>query len=399
MRLNLLIDASSIFYRSLYTQGNFGKKSDEKLLESPASQGVFMRKLATDFASLIRSIENIDRVIVCADSSSWRKSVPIAGGSYKGNRSKDDDSPIDWKSFFSLIEEFLEVMSSKGYIVSKLQSAKADDLLYLWSVSSHEAGESVVIVTGDRDMHQTVKHNENGTWTIAIDPVTSRRKVRITQQSFDSVSSSESQEADIFDTSTWQSSNDKLKSILETNTYEIIDPGKISASKVIIGDGGDCVPPVFWWPSEKKLKNRDISPDTMIENFSAETCTSLGEAKVNAIVESMEIGSWTDLLDDNVLMSVISLAEKQSKQSFSFEKVKNDIRRNISLVILDKEIIPSDIVKKFEEEFPLENTPVRMHRAGILEGTRWWTDKKEIVPSSWDMLQNVPEQKGPEPLF
>ena len=159
------------------------------------------------------------------------------------------------------------------------------------------------------------------------------------------------------------------------------------------------MPPVFWWPSEKKLKNRDISPDTMIENFSAETCTSLGEAKVNAIVESMEIGSWTDLLDDNVLMSVISLAEKQSKQSFSFEKVKNDIRRNISLVILDKEIIPSDIVKKFEEEFSLENTPVRMHRAGILEGTRWWTDKKEIVPSSWDMLQNVPEQKGPEPLF
>jgi hypothetical protein len=83
----------------------------------------------------------------------------------------------------------------------------------------------------------------------------------------------------------------------------------------------------------------------------------------------------------------------------SFEKVKNDVHRNISLVILDKEIIPSDIVKKFEEEFSLENTPVRMHRAGILEGTRWWTDKKEIVPSSWDMLQNVPEQKGPEPLF
>jgi hypothetical protein len=49
MKLNLVIDASGIFYRSLFTVGNFGGAKGEKLLDNKKSQAIFMRKLASDF--------------------------------------------------------------------------------------------------------------------------------------------------------------------------------------------------------------------------------------------------------------------------------------------------------------------------------------------------------------
>ena len=59
MKLNLVIDASGIFYRSLFTVGNYGTKKGQRLLESDDSKGVFMRKLATDFAALVKSVESV----------------------------------------------------------------------------------------------------------------------------------------------------------------------------------------------------------------------------------------------------------------------------------------------------------------------------------------------------
>ena len=101
MNLNLVIDASGIFYRSLFTIGSYGSRKNQRLLESEESKGVFMRKLATDFSALIKSVDNVNRVVVCLDSSSWRKQILIADGGYKIGRKKDDSS-VDWESFFIL---------------------------------------------------------------------------------------------------------------------------------------------------------------------------------------------------------------------------------------------------------------------------------------------------------
>ena len=98
MKLNLVLDASGIFYRSLFTVGAFGGSKGEKLLDTKKTQGVFMRKLATDFSSLVRAIDEPSRVIVCMDSSSWRKSIEIEDGGYKADRKKDE-STINWKAF------------------------------------------------------------------------------------------------------------------------------------------------------------------------------------------------------------------------------------------------------------------------------------------------------------
>ena len=150
MKLNIVMDASGMFYRSLFTVGNFDGKKGEKLLDTKKSQGVFMRKLATDFSSIIREIENPSRVIVCMDSSSWRKTIQIDDGGYKHDREeKKEDSPVNWKVFYELIEKFSVILSQKGYIVSKIPGAEADDLLYLWSRMLNDMGENVILVTGD----------------------------------------------------------------------------------------------------------------------------------------------------------------------------------------------------------------------------------------------------------
>ncbi len=88
MKLNLVIDASGIFYRSLFTVGNFGGTKGEKLLDNKKSQAIFMRKLASDFSTLVRSIDEPSRVIIAMDSSSWRKTIAIDDGGYKSKGKK-----------------------------------------------------------------------------------------------------------------------------------------------------------------------------------------------------------------------------------------------------------------------------------------------------------------------
>ena len=178
MKLNGVIDASGIFYRSLFTVGNYGGSAKEKLLDSKKSQGVFMRKLATDFSSLVRSIEEFNRIIVCLDSSSWRKSIIIDEGSYKeGREEKKEESNVNWSAFYELTDNFAKILAQKGYLISKMPGAEADDLLYVWSRKLNLMGENVVMITGDKDLLQVVRKNHNGTWTVALDPVIARKKI------------------------------------------------------------------------------------------------------------------------------------------------------------------------------------------------------------------------------
>jgi 5'-3' exonuclease len=45
-----------------------------------------------------------------------------------------------------------------------------------------DKGENVFIITGDRDMLQILGLNDNGTWTIALDPVVERKKISLTKE-------------------------------------------------------------------------------------------------------------------------------------------------------------------------------------------------------------------------
>lgn len=380
MKLNLVIDASGIFYRSLFTVGNYGMKKGEKLLEGEDSKGVFMRKLATDFAALVKSVENVNRVIVCLDSSSWRKKIQIEEGGYKGTRKKDE-STIDWNAFFELTAEFVEILSSKGYIISKVKEAEADDLLYLWSRKLNGLGESVILVTGDRDLHQCIQSSSNGTFTVALDPVAQRRKIILTQETFDSQKIAEAGEVDFFDPDSWNSSpGDILENLIQKNDHLILDPMEVATKKVILGDAGDAVPGVITW-----IDKKDITKTR-----------SLTESKLLKVRSMLPPITWKNLQNGKMTEFFVESVNSVMKMSFDPIDIQKKIDRNITLVVLEDEIIPAEIQEIFAVSVEeITSSPVNMAREQILEGTRWWSEKKTFIPKGYSVSFDDIEEDSP----
>jgi len=388
MKLNLVIDASGIFYRSLYTVGNFGTKKNEKLLSSEKSQAVFMRKLATDFSALVKSVDNVNRVIVCLDSSSWRKQIPIEHGGYKSGRKKGkEESNVDWDSFFSVTQEFTDILASHGYIMSRIKDAEADDLLFLWSRKLNSMRESVIMVTGDKDLLQVIDLHENGSWTVALDPVSQRRKVSLSQDIYDICRREvSSEDVDLFDPSTWDSSpGDVLFSLVDKNDVQIVDPIKVATMKVLNGDGGDSVPGIVSWLAEDKHGEQVIR--------------SLSETKVLKAIEDLPPFTWRDLANGAHLETLTENLIKVSKKDLTPEEVKKTIDRNISLVVLENEIIPKSIQDSFRELVEtVESSPVHLSRNAILEGTKWWTTTNDYAPKGFDFTVEDEETKSTSEL-
>jgi len=375
MKLNLVIDASGIYYRSLFTVGNFGGGKKEKLLDTKKSQGVFMRKLATDFSSIVRSLDEPARVIVCLDSSSWRKSVLIEEGGYKINREEKDETAINWNAFYEMTDKFASVLSQKGYIISKVPGAEADDLLFFWSEKLNNMGENVVLVTGDRDLLQVVGKHSNGSWTVALDPVLNRKKISLTQETLDYTGESDNSVADIFQPDSWSSGSDVLEKIIKNHEINIVDPEKIKTMKVVLGDNGDDVPSVVTWRDKK-------DPEKI------RTMTENNYGKILAAAPSLEKSSWKNLLTGEFDEVIASTMENLKKIEIDRSLLKENIIRNAKLVILSHETIPKQIYESFESlHAEVPDVIAVTGREALLNGTEWWSsDPTTYVPKSYDLF-------------
>jgi hypothetical protein len=376
MKLNMVIDASGLYYRTLYTVTGYGAKKGERLLDNKKSQGIFMRKLATDFSSIVRALDEPCRVIVCLDSTSWRKSVEINDGAYeeyKGNRGKSEDT-VNWNAFYELTKNFSEILSQKGYVVSKVPQAEADDLLFLWARKLNSMGENVLMVTGDRDLYQVLTCNENGTWTISLDPNLERRKISLTQETLNFREDS-AHTADIFDTGTWSSSGDLLQKIIGFHNVNVVDVRKTQVQKVILGDGGDAVPSVVTWPDKKDPKVVRVMTEN---NF----------GKILAAHPHIGDSNWQELNEGKFYEEIASVMEPLKKIEVDREKVKFNLSRNCKLVILSEETIPGEIQDEFHQTHKeVPNSVPAVTRDAILAGSEWWTsDKTSFVPKSFDLF-------------
>ena len=377
MKLNYVIDASGIFYRSLFTIGNYGTDKGQKLLDNKKSQGIFMRKLATDFSSLVRAIDEPGRVIVCLDSSSWRKSIIIDEGDYKGDREeKKDESTINWKAFYELCDNFAKILGQKGYLISRIPGAEADDLLYFWSEKLNGMGENVLLITGDRDMLQILKKNANNTWTITLDPVLNRKKISMTQETLDMKgTASDTSTADIFNPSSWSSASDVLDKLINTHEINIVIPQRISTMKVILGDGGDSVPSCITWLDKK-------------DPTKTRTMTESNYSKILLAAPALIDATWEDLREGKFVEEISVTIEGLKKIEVDREKVKENLKRNCLLVILSEKTIPHQIVESFRvthNEVP--DLIAVTSRDAILNGSEWWTsDSAKYVPKSYDLF-------------
>lgn len=322
----LIFDGNYLFYKSLFVFSSYG--SSGKLLEDETDQAMLMRKIATDMSYAIRQFGNPDHVIFTIDSRSWRKDIEIKDGSYKGHREKDE-SKVNWDNFYNLMNEFSRILLSRGFVVSRQERAEGDDLMALWSKALVENGMDAVVITGDRDLTQTVIMKESGNFSVVYNPNTKTRKITAPNGFKKWVTADK---IDIFNADTYMNrGKDLIQEALNSIEIEEVDPFYIVFEKVIIGDAGDAVPPIHTW--QKDGKTYRITPAKC--------------ARIWEILNSVK--PVTDIMDlPTRSVEIANAINAVVKQNPTPDLIKYNLERNTQLVFLDERVIPVSIQEEFK---------------------------------------------------
>jgi 5'-3' exonuclease len=321
----LIFDGNYLFYKSLFVFSSYG--SSDKLLEDEKDQAMFIRKIATDMSYAIRQFGNPDHVIFTIDSRSWRKDIEIQDGSYKGHREKDE-SKVNWDNFYNVMNEFSRILLSRGFVVSRQEKAEGDDLMALWSKALVENGMDVVVITGDRDLTQTVSMQDSGNFSVVYNPNTKTRKITA-PIGFKNWVTADS--IDIFNADTYMNrGKDLIQDALNSIEIEEIDPFYVVFEKVLMGDAGDAVPPIYTW--QKDGKTFRITPAKC--------------ARIWEILTSVK--PLTDIMDlPSRAAEIANAINAVLKQNPTPDLIRHNLERNIQLVYLDERVIPTSIQEEF----------------------------------------------------
>ena len=374
-RHTLVVDGNYFLFRTLYVLPRLGK-SKELLGSSEESQS-FMAKLATDFAYQVRLFEGlIDKIVWTVDSRSWRKDF-YPEADYKGNRKQD--STINWENFSKVSEDFIGLLVRQGVIVSKIDGAEGDDLMYAWNTESLANNKSVIMFTGDRDIVQLVCKN-NDTHTILFSPA---HKKLYTYQGFSEWMNTEEQETstDIFDlmkvsVSPENQAKKLLQTLVKKKKVDIIevDPEEFRFRKVLTGDAGDNVTPAYWYVSKDRRYG-------------------ISEKKAEEIVSEFKqkhgVLSHMYLYNDELVTDLANIIIRVMKaKHMTREQIIINIKSNVNLMVLSAESIPEGILdemfRSIESKISLNTLKINgvSSMKSILENSPYKTEDTSIAVSS-----------------
>lgn len=224
--LNLLFDGNflihkafgiwSLYYQDRKVSPEENEKRIAEALKDKEKRQVFMRKIIIDFCATVNRFnsDDIKTVTVVLDSHSWRY---LLYNDYKYALTRV--SPDYYSDFCSMIDEVERLFRKKGVIVSRVDGAEGDDLLFAWNTYyANILGENLVIITGDSDIRQIIGSNtsvfNNNSKTLKF--YCAKEKVDFWKEYF-------------FD-------SDILNCIESVNSVEIL------LYKVIMGDTSDNIP-------------------------------------------------------------------------------------------------------------------------------------------------------------
>lgn len=142
----------SMYYQDRKLSAEENELRIAEALRDKEKQQVLIRKLLIDACAAINRFSNIDKVVFCIDSSSWRYRF-YDNYKYALTRIRGEY----YKDFLNVLNAFEKFLRKKGFIVSRVMGAEGDDLLYIWSIYfSQILEEDTVIVTGDSDIRQVM---------------------------------------------------------------------------------------------------------------------------------------------------------------------------------------------------------------------------------------------------
>jgi len=384
---NLIFDLSNIAFRSLFIVGGYGVKS--YTFDSQSEIDQLVRKIATDVAYITRLI-NPSRVIFALDDKSWRRSIQIdENEGYKANRVKS--TFINWDNVYTSLNEFSELMKNHGMIVTKIESAEADDVVALWSHElQYNQNQHVIIVSGDEDLRQLVKTHvyDSGklVFTTVFNPFmqgkNASRKLYIPDYFNEWINTTEV--VDIFNMkATINVDKEDFKKIInsEKTKVEIVNGTMIALRKIFCGDDGDNIPAIYSWINDK---------DTVVR---------VTNSKFEKIYE-MLLTTPNEFIDHNYLLenseNVMKALKKVIKQNPPFD-ISKRLKRQIKLTVLDQKFFPEEIIKSFEyikekDLSKLKSNYSNLNMYNLLEGTRYVQERKNDNISS--IFKEIDKVKG-----
>lgn len=154
--MNLLFDGNYLFHKTFSVFSTYYRGEDMSVvLQDKEKRQVLLRKCIIDMCYAINKFKDVKRVAFTIDSSSWRYEL-YANYKYSLTKVKDAFYP----QFLECLNAFEELLRKRGIIVSRVQGAEGDDLMYVWSLYfGYCLDEELVIITGDSDIRQMMTRN------------------------------------------------------------------------------------------------------------------------------------------------------------------------------------------------------------------------------------------------
>lgn len=154
--MNLLFDGNYLFHKTFSVFSTYYRGEDMNVvLQDKEKRQVLLRKCIIDMCYAINKFKDVKRVAFTIDSSSWRYEL-YANYKYSLTKVKDAFYP----QFLECLNAFEELLRKRGIIVSRVQGAEGDDLMYVWSLYfGYCLDEELVIITGDSDIRQMMTRN------------------------------------------------------------------------------------------------------------------------------------------------------------------------------------------------------------------------------------------------
>ena len=359
MGYTLIIDGNYFLFRTLHVIG----KSGSEILGTDEDREMYVRKLATDLAYQLRLIDGfIDNVVWTLDSRSWRKDF-YPDANYKGTRKKSSD--LNWDNFTKATGEFKNILASHGVVISQIDGAEGDDLIYAWNTECLANGKSTLIFTGDKDLLQLVaKNDSNDAHSIMYSPV---HKKLYVPQGYDKWIEKENTNNDIFavlkSSVALTTRSKQLVDIMTTKgkaTLYEVDPVEVMFTKVLTGDAGDNVAPAYWYTKDSKSGSTRTYGVTerkallVIEDF----------RKKHGTLNPMYLHSTEHISDlAKILIRVVNA------KYMSQDQIISNINTNINLMILNNKTIPGGILEAMfgHIESTISSMNTRMHEMSSMK--------------------------------
>jgi 5'-3' exonuclease len=376
---NLVFDMNNMLFRSMFVISGF---SNKYTFDSQRETDELMRKITTDITFLVRLI-NPSRIIIAKDDRSWRKNINIEENEgYKGTRKSAEH--INWDNVYRVLDEFLEIAENNGFIVTSIPTAEADDIIALWRDELlFNKGQHVIMVSGDEDIRQLVAsyitNDKKKVWACVFNPFkqgkNAARKLYVWPKHFNEWLN-KTEEADIWNmNAAIDVDKGDFRRIVETDDVRVEElyGSEIATRKIFCGDDGDNIPAIYTWISKEKDGTPKIDPKT-----GEPKVVRLTNAPYEKIIESLKT-SPNELIDHYDLMErkakILQGIRKVAKHEPAFD-IEQRLKRQIKLVVLDKNQFPEEIVEKFEEEKETHLTKPRPDISGLnmntfLQGTRF----------------------------